>query len=228
MRLGLILVIVIWWGVGGAVSTFVRFAKLRNQYFPKTNHKVKKSWWTKDLFNVGDRHMGFKVIEYEKTIDMFSDSISQQTLKKFPLKECWCSTAPQKKIHNYLKRLPRSLSLLQLHIHVNQSLFPRAALSCSVVSDSVTPRTTRLRCPWGSPGKNTAAGCHALTQGIFLTQGSNPGLPHGRQILYHLSPQGSPRILEWVAYRFSRASSWPRNQTGGFFTSWATMEVLSF
>ena len=97
MRLGLILVIVIWWGWGGAVSTFVRFAKLRNQYFPKTNHKVKKSWWTKDLFNVGDRHMGFKVIEYEKIIDMFSDSISQQTLKKFPLKECWCSTTPPKK-----------------------------------------------------------------------------------------------------------------------------------
>ena len=29
-----------------------------------------------------------------------------------------------------------------------------------------------------SPGKNTGVGCHALLQGIFLTQGSNPGLPH--------------------------------------------------
>ena len=34
-------------------------------------------------------------------------------------------------------------------------------------------------------------GCHALLQGIFLTQGSNPGLLHCRQILYHLSHQGS-------------------------------------
>ena len=44
--------------------------------------------------------------------------------------------------------------------------------------------------------------CHALLQGIFPTQGSNPGLPHCRQILCCLSYQGSPRILEWVAYPF--------------------------
>ena len=43
-----------------------------------------------------------------------------------------------------------------------------------------------------SPGKNAGAGCHALLQGIFPTQGSKPGLPHCRQILYHLSHQGSP------------------------------------
>ena len=36
----------------------------------------------------------------------------------------------------------------------------------------------------GSAGKNTAVGCHALLQGIFSTQGSNPGLPHCRWILY--------------------------------------------
>ena len=36
-------------------------------------------------------------------------------------------------------------------------------------------------------GKNTGVGCHFLLQGIFLTQGSNPGLLHCRQILYHLS-----------------------------------------
>ena len=54
------------------------------------------------------------------------------------------------------------------------------------------------------PGKNTRVGCHALLQWIFPTQGLNPGLPHCRQILYHLSHQGSPRMLEWVAYPFSR------------------------
>ena len=41
------------------------------------------------------------------------------------------------------------------------------------------------------PGKNTWVGCHALLQGIFPTQGSNPGLLHCRQILYHLSHQGN-------------------------------------
>ena len=40
-----------------------------------------------------------------------------------------------------------------------------------------------------SPRKNTGVGCHALLQGIFPTQGSNLGLPHCRQILYHLSHQ---------------------------------------
>ena len=43
-----------------------------------------------------------------------------------------------------------------------------------------------------SPGKNTGVGCNALLKGIFTTQGSNPGLPHYRQILYHMSHQGSP------------------------------------
>ena len=46
-----------------------------------------------------------------------------------------------------------------------------------------------------------------FSRGIFPTQGSNPGLPHCRQILYQLSHQGSPRILAWVAYPFSRGSS---------------------
>ena len=42
-----------------------------------------------------------------------------------------------------------------------------------------------------SPGKNTGVGCHSLLQGIFPTQGSNLGLLHCRQILYHLSHQGN-------------------------------------
>ena len=46
---------------------------------------------------------------------------------------------------------------------------------------------TRLLCPWDSPGKDTGAGCHFLLQGNFLTQGSNRGLLHCRQILYRLS-----------------------------------------
>ena len=60
-------------------------------------------------------------------------------------------------------------------------------------------------------GQNTGVGSLSLLQGIFPTQGSNPGLPHCRQILYQLSHKGSPRILEWVAYPFSSRSSQPRN-----------------
>ena len=64
-----------------------------------------------------------------------------------------------------------------------------------------------------SPGKNTGVGCYALLQGIFPTQGLNLGLSHCKQILYCLSHQRSPRILEWVAYPFSRGTSQPRNWT---------------
>ena len=47
-------------------------------------------------------------------------------------------------------------------------------------------------CPWNSPGKNAAVGCHSRLQEIFPTQGLNLGLLHCRQILYFLSYQGSP------------------------------------
>ena len=66
-------------------------------------------------------------------------------------------------------------------------------LSCSVVSNSLLPhglQPARLLCAWDSPGKDIGVGCHALLQGIFTTQGSNT---HCRQILNHLSHQGSPK-----------------------------------
>ena len=59
--------------------------------------------------------------------------------------------------------------------------------------------------PPGKP-KNTGVGSLFLLQEIFPSQGSNPGLPHCKQILYQLSQQGSPGILEWIAYSFYRGS----------------------
>ena len=56
--------------------------------------------------------------------------------------------------------------------------------------------------PWNSLGQNTGVGSLSLLQGTFPIQGSNPGLPHCRRILYQLSHKGSLRILEWVAYPF--------------------------
>jgi len=79
------------------------------------------------------------------------------------------------------------------------------------VSDSL--QLYGLYSPWNSPGQNTGVGSLSLLQGIFPTQGSNPGLPHCRQILYQLSHKGSPRILEWVPYPFFIRSSQPRNRT---------------
>ena len=65
----------------------------------------------------------------------------------------------------------------------------------------------------GSPDKNTGVGFHVLLHGIFPTYGSKSGLPNCRQIIYQLNQQGRPRILEWVAYPFSRGSSQFRNWT---------------
>ena len=86
-------------------------------------------------------------------------------------------------------------------------------LSCSVVSDSMDSSLLASSIH-GLSRQESGVGCYALLQGIFPTQGWNPGLLHYRQVLYHLSHQGSPRILEWVAYPFPRGSSWPRNWTG--------------
>ena len=81
--------------------------------------------------------------------------------------------------------------------------------SHSVVSNSLQPHG--LDSPLDSPDQNTGEGSLSLLQGIFPTQGSNPGLPHCRRILYQLSHKGSPRILEWVAITSSRGSSQPRD-----------------
>ena len=99
-----------------------------------------------------------------------------------------------------------------------------------------------LYSPWISPGQNIGVGSHSLLQGIFPTQGSNPGLSQHRWILYSLRHQGSlimkavaaaakllqlcptlcdpmdytvhgilqARILDWVAFPFSRGSSQPK------------------
>ena len=106
-----------------------------------------------------------------------------------------------------------------------------AAQSCPTLCNAMDCSTPGSSVHGDSPGKNTGVGCHILLQEIFPTHGSNPGLLHFRQILYRLSHQGSPRILRWVDYPFSRGIYQPRNQTrascivGGFLTNWATREA---
>ena len=56
----------------------------------------------------------------------------------------------------------------------------KVAQSCPTLCDP-------MDCPRSSPGQNTGVGSLSLLQGIFPTQGSNPGLPHCRRILYQLS-----------------------------------------
>ena len=86
-------------------------------------------------------------------------------------------------------------------------------LSCSIVSlcDPMDCSLPGSSVYGDSPSKNTGVGCHALLQGIFLTQGSNPGLPYCRQILYHLSHQGNWTmiiLLVWGAHFENCLTRW--------------------
>ena len=72
----------------------------------------------------------------------------------------------------------------------------------SVASNSLWP--CGLYSPLNSPGQKTGVGSLFLLQGIFQTQGLDPGLPHCRQFLYQLSHKERRGILEWVASPFSR------------------------
>ena len=102
--------------------------------------------------------------------------------------------------------------------------------SWSVMSDSLWSH--ELHSSWNSPDQCTGMGSLSLHQGIFPTQGSNPGLSHSRQILYCLSHQGSPRILERLAYHFSRDLPHPGIEpvspafAGRFFTNWPSEKPI--
>ena len=76
-----------------------------------------------------------------------------------------------------------STTIWQIH-------YPKYSESHSVVSDSL--RSHGLYSPWNSPDQNTGVGSLSLLQGIFPTQGLNPGILHCRQILYQLNHRGSP------------------------------------
>ena len=116
-------------------------------------------------------------------------------------------------------------------VHGFHKTWRHMKVKVEVTQSSLTLQPHGLYSPWSPPGRNTTVGNCSLLQGIFPTQGSNPGLPHWSWILYQLSQRKAPEYLEWVAYPFSRGSFLPRNRTwvsciaGGFFTNWAIRET---
>ena len=83
--------------------------------------------------------------------------------------------------YEYITLLPSGLQVL-------------VAQSCLILCDPMDCSLSGSSVHGDSPGKNTGVGCHFLLQRIFLTQESNPGLLHCRQILYRLSYKGSPLV----------------------------------
>ena len=99
--------------------------------------------------------------------------------------------------------------------------YPCTALLC-LVTQLFTTLCDLMECsPPGSsvhgdsPGKNTGLGCYAFLQGIFPTQALNPGLPHCRQILYHLRNQGSS-CLHWEHTKMAKARSFSLEHRKGY------------
>ena len=101
-------------------------------------------------------------------------------------------------------RIHSLLPLVGIWASKEDAILCLVAQSCLTLCNLMDCRLPGFSVHGNSPGKDTGVGCHALLQRIFLTQGSNLSLPYWRWVLYHLSYQGNPRILEWVAYPFSR------------------------
>ena len=127
----------------------------------------------------------------------------------------------------YEKMLIMILATCRLKCDTTTNLLS-AVLSCSVMSSSLQPhglQPDRLLCPWGFSRQEYWSGLPRPLPGDLPNSGISLGLPHCRQILCHLSHQGSPRVLEWAAYPFSRGTFQPRTRTrvsriaGKFFTS---------
>ena len=97
--------------------------------------------------------------------------------------------------------------------------------SCSVVSNPLQPyglQPARLLCPWDFPGNNTGVGCHFLLQGIFPTQGSNPGLLHCRQMLLPSEPPGKS-LLESKEHQFQ-----VKKKKKSHFLEWVVCKWIPF
>ena len=87
--------------------------------------------------------------------------------------------------------------------------------SCPTLSNPMDCSPPRVLCPWDFPGKNVGVSCHFLLQGIFPTQVSNPGLPHCRQMLNHLSHQGSPPYVDRDREKTKRGKLYPLTYCNG-------------
>ena len=100
-----------------------------------------------------------------------------------------------------LQRLSKCYLFLKNQITRILLMLCHAVHSHSVMSDSLQPMDYSL--PGSSvqgdpPSKNTGVGGHVLLQGIFPTQGSNPGLSYSRKILHHLNHQESPLLCKLI------------------------------
>ena len=104
----------------------------------------------------------------------------------------WCIlTSVYTGAHNWLHKLVIHDCGLQV-LNPTCIFVGRWKVKVKVAQSCDSLRLDGLYSPWNSPGQNAGVGSLSLLQGIFPTQGSNPGLPHCRWVLCQLSDKGSP------------------------------------
>jgi len=121
------------------------------------------------------------------------------------------TTLTSKKLYNELNRYRKDIVEFWFNIHT--SVMSNTLRLCGL-------KSATLLCPWNSPGKNTGVSHHALFQGIFQTQGLNPGLSH----LQHwqvgslpLVPLGKPVNIATL-FIYENTAQW---------VSWAHFNLVS-
>ena len=99
-----------------------------------------------------------------------------------------CCRGLQRVGHNWATEQQTQIINSEIEEQNGDFLWKWKSLSCVLLV--VTPWT--IYSPWNYPGQNTGVGSLSFLQGIFPTQGSNPGLPHSRWTL-PAEPQGKPK-----------------------------------
>ena len=154
-----------------------RTESLETTWFIGKDRDAGKNWGQEEKGTTEDKRVGWhhwlNGCEFEHTQ---GDSIGQRSL-------ACCSSWSSRVGHDLVTK--------------QQCLMKVKVKSLSRVWLFATPWTVfyQASLSMGFPGKSTGMGCYFLLQGIFLTQGSNPGLLHCRQTLYPLSHQGSLYIF---------------------------------
>ena len=173
------------WLCNSVVSSVCRFNILEEKYCPSyISSPLHGHIWTD--FLQSEHYSSFSQIMLwgmcKFISEMETSSFSMLIVRKQWLLRYWVSGCYQIWV-TYNAFITRVIICITMKVLAMQSCL-------TLLSHGLEP--TRLLWPWNSLGKNTGVGCRGLLQGIFSTQGLNPVLLDCRQILYHLSHQGSP------------------------------------